>query len=63
MRFASLNLKHISRHATHKGKEVQEMNGYYTRYSFRVKEGAILEFVNEAEAKEYLDEETTKETN
>ena len=39
------------------------MNGYYTRYSFRVKEGPILEFVNEAEAKEYLDEETTEETN
>ena len=43
--------------------EVQEMNGYYTRYSFRVKEGAILEFVNEEEAKEYIDEDTTEETN
>ena len=39
------------------------MNGYYTRYSFRVKEGSIHEFVSEEEAKEYLDEETTEETN
>lgn len=39
------------------------MNGYYTRYSYRVKEGAILEFVNEEEAREYYDEETTEETN
>lgn len=39
------------------------MKGYYDRYSFRVKEGAILEFVSEEEAKEYLDEDTTEETN
>lgn len=34
------------------------MNGYYTRYSFRVTEGDIKEFVNEEEAEEYTEEET-----
>ena len=38
------------------------MTGYYTRYSFRVKEGDILEFVSEEEAREY-EKETTEENN
>ena len=39
------------------------MSGYYTRYSYRVKDGDILEFVSEEEAREYLEEDTTEEEN
>ena len=38
------------------------MTGYYTRYSFRVDEGEIREFVDENEALEYA-QETTEEAN
>ena len=50
------NLRHTFRFVS--DREVQEMKGYYTRYSFRVTEGEIKEFVSEEEAEEYTEEET-----
>lgn len=50
------SLKHTFRFVS--DREVQEMKGYYTRYSFRVTEGEIKEFVSEEEAEEYTEEET-----
>lgn len=41
--------------------EVQEMDGYYTRYSFRSLKGDVLEFVSEEEAREYYEDTTEEE--